>query len=100
MKRNYNDPEYEVFRKKVLRRDYYRCKVCKAKKRLHVHHLDGWDWFIAGRYEVSNGITLCYDCHTMFHNIYGKGNNTIYQFDTFLIVYHGKCLADIMKKKR
>lgn len=65
MKRNYNDPQYEQFRKDVLKRDNKRCKMpgCKNKTNLHVHHIQPWSKASSLRYEVSNGITLCRKCH-------------------------------------
>ena len=47
---------------------------------LDVHHLDGYNWCKEKRTVVSNGITLCRDCHTIFHRIYGNKNNTSNQF--------------------
>ena len=64
--RNYSDPIYKQFRTDVLKRDKFTCKMCKAKGkyvRLHVHHIKKWASASSLRYEVSNGITLCYSCH-------------------------------------
>ena len=64
--RNYSDPIYKQFRTDVLKRDKFTCKMCKAKgkrTRLHVHHIRKWASASSLRYEVSNGITLCYSCH-------------------------------------
>jgi 5-methylcytosine-specific restriction endonuclease McrA len=65
MKRNYQDPAYEDFRKKVLKRDGKKCMMpgCKSKNRLQVHHIKKWANAHALRYEISNGITLCKKCH-------------------------------------
>lgn len=65
MRRNYNDPQYEKFRKDVLKRDRYKCQMprCKNKKPLHVHHIRTWAGASSLRYDVSNGITLCKYCH-------------------------------------
>lgn len=65
MKRNYDDPAYEDFRKRVLKRDKYKCKMpgCSYTKRLQVHHIRKWSSASSLRYEISNGITLCYNCH-------------------------------------
>lgn len=41
-------------------------------------------------YDVSNGITLCRDCHIVFHMIYGKENNTDLQLKEFLFEYGKK----------
>lgn len=65
MNRNYNDPQYEQFRKDVLNRDSFICQMpnCKRKKPLHVHHIKQWSKAYAMRFDVSNGITLCKYCH-------------------------------------
>jgi len=65
-KRDYSDPVYKDFRIKVLKRDKFTCKMCKKKgkrARLNVHHIRRWSSAAALRYEVGNGITLCYSCH-------------------------------------
>ena len=62
--RNYDAPAYKKFRKDVLKRDKFTCKMCKTKKKkVYVHHIRKWASASSLRYEVSNGITLCYDCH-------------------------------------
>lgn len=65
MKRNYLDPEYEAFRKEVLKRDRYKCQMpdCGSRKKLHVHHIKPWSKAAALRYDTLNGITLCKACH-------------------------------------
>lgn len=32
-------------------------------KNLQVHHIRKWSTASSLRYEISNGITLCYNCH-------------------------------------
>lgn len=66
MKRNYNDPLYSKWRSDVYKRDNHKCQMpgCKSKKsRLNAHHIKMWAHSPAARYEVSNGITLCWRCH-------------------------------------
>jgi len=65
MKRNYDDPAYKDFRKAVLKRDKGKCAMpgCGKKKQLQVHHIKKWSRASSLRYEVSNGITLCRQCH-------------------------------------
>lgn len=73
--------EYSDFAKKVLFRDNYTCQCCKKQGGfLDVHHLNGYNWDIENRTNVSNGISLCPDCHENFHYHYGRGNNTKEQF--------------------
>ena len=63
--RNYNDEPYKIFRSKVRKRDGYKCKMpgCTCKKNLQVHHIRPWSKNIMLRYDISNGITLCKNCH-------------------------------------
>lgn len=37
------------------------------------------------RTDVDNGITICRAIHYLFHNIYGRHNNTKEQFEEFLM---------------
>jgi len=71
MKRNYQDPAYEQFRKDVLKRDKFKCKMpnCNCRSSLQVHHIKKWSSAGSLRYDPSNGITLCRKCH---NSIRGK----------------------------
>ena len=78
-------PEYKQFIKSVLARDNYTCQYCgKRGGDLEVHHLDGYDWCKDKRTIVTNGITLCDCCHSLFHSIYGLGGNTKEQYETWV----------------
>lgn len=70
--------EYREWSKRVLARDNYTCQYCGESKSRHMnaHHLDGYNWCVEKRFDVTNGICLCEDCHENFHSIYGKGYNT------------------------
>ncbi len=65
MKRNFDDPVYTEWRKKVFKRDNFTCQMpgCKNKKMLEAHHIEKWSTASALRFEVSNGITLCRKHH-------------------------------------
>ena len=65
MKRNYDDPVYDEWRRRVRKRDGYKCQMpsCKSKKNLQVHHIRKWSTASSLRYDVDNGITLCKSCH-------------------------------------
>lgn len=65
MRRNYSDPAYKQFRLDVLKRDKFKCNMpgCNSKKNLNVHHITPWSKASALRYDISNGITLCKQCH-------------------------------------
>lgn len=77
--------EYKRFLNSVFIRDNYTCQCCNKKNvKLDVHHINGYNWFIEGRTDINNGITLCRNCHSNFHSIYGRGNNTKSQFDEWI----------------
>ncbi len=57
------DAHYRLFRELVLQRDHYRCKRCKKRTKPQVHHIRKYCDHVALRYDVNNGITLCYKCH-------------------------------------
>lgn len=82
-----NDRMHDRWSDLIKKRDGYKCVICgKYSKWNHAHHLDGYDWFVMGRYELRNGVTLCggkNGCHMKFHNKYGRGKNTIHQFKEF-----------------
>lgn len=79
-------PEIVCWRKAVYKRDAYACVLCNDNTggNLNAHHLDGWHWCKERRFDVSNGMTLCEDCHDEFHSEYGYRNNTEQQFADFI----------------
>ena len=71
--RNY--PEYLEFVRRTLARDNYTCQCCGKTSNdtiLEVHHLNGYSWFIEGRTDETNSITLCKSCHANYHGQYGN----------------------------
>lgn len=84
VKRNY--PKYAMWRKAVYERDNYTCQHCGCNDggNLNAHHVESYRDNPDMRIEVSNGITLCEDCHLDFHHRYGYGNNTIKELEGFL----------------
>lgn len=77
-------PEYIEFCRKVKVRDNFTCQCCGSKRKLEVHHLNGYNWDIDGRLDVKNVVTLCEKCHKNFHYKYGKQNTTKEQFEEWL----------------
>ena len=56
--------EYKLWRDKVFQRDNYTCSRCKKRGiRLHAHHIIPFALDIDKRFDISNGTTLCVDCH-------------------------------------
>lgn len=65
--------EYKIWREEVFRRDNYTCKECGRRGgRLHPHHIRSFARFPELRFEVSNGITFCEDCHKKTDNFGGR----------------------------
>lgn len=81
-----SDPEYNKWRTSVFERDGYTCQICgnDTGGMLNAHHLNGYNWDVKNRHNIKNGITLCVDCHSDFHKVYGKGDNTKEQFKEYL----------------
>lgn len=63
--------EYKQWRKQVYQKDNYKCQKCGNKIKLNAHHIFSWKYYPNLRYEVSNGMTLCEDCHIKIHQKYG-----------------------------
>jgi 5-methylcytosine-specific restriction endonuclease McrA len=57
--------EYQVLRRRVLKRDGWRCQFCGARAQLQVHHL--WSRAQIGPDIEENLITLCHRCHRTLH---------------------------------
>jgi len=79
-----DDYSYIRWAADVKRRDNYTCIICGRRGvMLNSHHLNSWADHPDERYDVSNGVTLCQNCHDTFHGIYKKGGNTVAQFKEF-----------------
>lgn len=63
---------YKNWRNAIFARDHYTCVGCGIKNqqglgrtvRLEADHIKSWNEFPELRYEVSNGRTLCKECHS------------------------------------
>ena len=77
--------EWKLWREAVFRRDNYTCQKCgRAGGRLHPHHIENFARRIDLRFSVTNGATLCVQCHTDFHRLFGKKGNNLGQFQDFI----------------
>jgi len=86
--RKRNSNKNREWRYAVYERDDYTCQVCCERGgALEAHHLDAYSEYRSKRFLVANGITLCVKCHDAFHAQYGRGENTVAQFEAFLASY-------------
>jgi 5-methylcytosine-specific restriction endonuclease McrA len=58
-----------TWRQKVLERDGHACQTCGSRSDLHAHHLQEYEGTPNLRWEVSNGTTLCGECHRLTHRL-------------------------------
>ena len=82
-------PEYITWRKAVYEECSYTCQCCMDNRggNLIAHHLNGWHWAKEERFLEHNGVTLCENCHDLFHKRFGYKNNTKEQFIDFIIEF-------------
>lgn len=68
--------EYKHWREDIFKRDNWTCQKCKIEGGiLHPHHIKSFSHFIESRYDISNGITLCQNCHFKFHKLFGRNES-------------------------
>lgn len=65
--------DYTAWRDKVYARDEYKCRACRTGTNLQAHHHAAWVDEPKLRLKVSNGITLCDECHRLWHAYERKG---------------------------
>lgn len=76
------------WRRKILIRDNFTCQCCgQTNTKLNVHHIYNYATYENLRFEVSNGVTLCRECHLLFHHLYGYLNTNKYQLDNLISIY-------------
>ena len=65
--------EYEEWRRKVFERDLYTCQDCgQIGGYLQADHIKPFAYFPDLRFELSNGRTLCIDCHKKTDTYMGR----------------------------
>lgn len=70
-------PEYYEWRRSVYERDDYTCQNCFEKGgRINAHHIEAYSKNMELRTDVSNGITLCEDCHKQYHEDFYRNDAT------------------------
>lgn len=63
-----NSSEIKNWRKSVFKRDKYTCQKCgKVGGELNAHHIKPFASFPDLRTDISNGLTLCKNCHINIH---------------------------------
>lgn len=56
--------------KDVISRDHATCQHCgKTDVELHAHHIKSWENNPGLRFDVDNGLTLCFQCHWKVHTV-------------------------------
>ena len=55
--------EYQTWRRNNFTRDDFTCQICGVKGYLEVDHKVPWFLDKKRRYDLSNGITMCKECH-------------------------------------
>jgi len=67
-KRIRDSKEYSDWRISVFQRDQFTCAHCgKHGGDIHAHHLNAFLTHKESRLDISNGITLCAQCHRILH---------------------------------
>lgn len=65
--------DYRAWREKVFKRDDYTCQVCGIRGAfLQADHIKPFAYFPELRFELSNGRTLCLECHKMTDTYLGR----------------------------
>jgi hypothetical protein len=55
--------EYKEWRRAIFKRDKYRCIFCNSNKNIEADHIKPFCAYPQLRFEISNGRTLCHECH-------------------------------------
>ena len=67
-----NTRSYRVWRANIIRRDKV-CKICGSKQKRHAHHINHATYFPEQKFDIENGVCLCSNCHSIYHNKYHGG---------------------------
>lgn len=82
--------KYSDWRDSVFKRDNYTCQCCgKVGGKLNAHHKMNFADYPDLRFDVDNGTTLCFGCHSTksengFHRLYGNFHNTTEQLEEYI----------------
>ena len=65
--------KYKIWRTLVFERDNWTCQTCGERGgNKEAHHIKQWAYYHKLRFDVNNGVTLCYDCHKLIHKLNKK----------------------------
>ena len=64
--------KYKKWRMSIFERDNFKCIWCGSKKFIQVDHIKSFRNYPKLRFEISNGRTLCKDCHLTTPNYGGR----------------------------
>jgi len=68
-----NSIEYRIWRRSVFERDKFTCQRCgQIGGKLNAHHVKEFAFFPQLRFDISNGKTLCVNCHKKEGTYKGK----------------------------
>lgn len=83
--------DYINWRNSIFERDNYTCQCCgdDVGGNLQAHHIVNFSEFEDLRFDITNGICLCVNCHNpsiygSFHHTYGTFNNNAKQLDEYI----------------
>ena len=67
------------------RRDDWTCQCCgKVTQHLIAHHIEAWHTALQLRLQLANLISLCRQCHTEYHILYGYEESNLDDLNDFL----------------
>lgn len=79
-----SDTSYLKWASLVKQKDHFQCQICNRKNcYIESHHILNWADYPDERYSISNGITLCSECHKAYHSVAGHRFTTQESFDEF-----------------
>jgi len=64
-KRGRGNKKYKDWQSAVFNRDLFRCIWCGSTLCIEADHIKRWSEYPELRYELSNGRTLCHQCHNI-----------------------------------
>jgi len=79
----------------VKERDHHACRRCGKTEGLNAHHLVGKRGHKTTKWDVDNGMTLCWNCH--FHWAHLNGNELIYS--AWVVNEIGQKMFDYLQRR-